>query len=317
MGLKGAIRVIQPTGTPASRHFSRRFFALIDMNINIRPVTPKDLEACGRIIYEAFKGIADQHNFRRDFPSVDAATDFAGLFVNDPSIYGVVAEVDGQVVGSNFLTEWDPIRAVGPITVDPERQAKGVGRQLMKAVIERGKDAAGIRLVQDSFNTKSLSLYASLGFEVKEPLAIIEGDVDGELPAGFEVRPLTENDLHTCAELCVKVHGFERTNELRALPPMLTPYVGLRHGRITAYASATSMWPLNHAVAETEEDLRLLLVGAGRLSAQPLSFLLATRQASLFRWCLSNGMRVAKPMTLMSMGAYQEPRGGYLPSVGY
>jgi hypothetical protein len=45
--------------------------------------------------------------------------------------------------------------------------------------------------------------------------------------------------------------------------------------------------------------------------------LLPTRQADLFRWCLKNGMRVLKPMTLMTMGEYHEPRGSYLPSVGY
>ena len=45
----------------------------------------------------------------------------------------------------------------------------------MQAVMEDGKNAAGIRLVQDAFNTVSLPLYASLGFEVVEPLvALIE-----------------------------------------------------------------------------------------------------------------------------------------------
>ena len=41
------------------------------------------------------------------------------------------------------------------------------------------------------------------------------------------------------------------------------------------------------------------------------------RQAGLFPWCLAGGLRVVKPMTLMTMGAYAEPRGCYLPSVGY
>jgi len=47
----------------------------------------------------------------------------------------VVAEVDGRVVGSNFLYEGDPIAGVGPISVDPEYQ-RGVGRRLMEAVIQ-------------------------------------------------------------------------------------------------------------------------------------------------------------------------------------
>jgi len=92
----------------------------------------------------------------------------------------------------------------------------------------------------------------------------------------------------------------------------------LRDGRVTAYASAPRFWALNYAVAETLEDMQAVLTGAGNLSGeQPLSFLLPTRQTDLFRWCLKQKMRVVKPSTLMSMGRYIEPRGYFLPSVGY
>jgi predicted N-acetyltransferase YhbS len=289
------------------------------MAIRLRPVTPDDAEACGRIIHEAFKGIAERHNFRPDFPTVDIAVEFAHFFINNPSIFGVVAEErDGRVVGSNFLTEWDSIRAVGPITVAPDFQGQQTGRRLMQAVIERGREAEGIRLVQDSFNLASLSLYASLGFEVKEPLVIIEG-VSKEAPAkGFEVRPLIDEDMPACAELCRKVTGIERTNELDGLRHNFKSFVALREGRVTAYGSSLFFWPLNHGVAETEEDMQALLAGASIAnSAEPLSFIIATRQAKLFRWCLKMGMRAVKPLTLMAMGQYQEPRGCYLPSVGY
>jgi hypothetical protein len=39
----------------------------------------------------------------------------------------VVAEIDGRVVGSNFLDERGPVRGVGPITVDPAAQGRGSG----------------------------------------------------------------------------------------------------------------------------------------------------------------------------------------------
>lgn len=288
------------------------------MNIRIRPAAPGDAEACGRIIYEAFRGISERHNFRPDFPSVEAATQLADLFIRDPAVYGVVAEEgEGHIAGSNFLSEWDAIRGVGPITIDPEVQARGIGRRLMEAVIERGRGSAGIRLVQDTFNTASLSLYAGLNFEVKEPLALLEGTVKSEPPTGFEVRPMRDEDLGAIAELCRSVHGFERTGELKGLAPALTPFVVLRGGRLTGYASAPGFWALGHAVAEGEEDMRALLTGAGRASGAPLSFLLPIRQAGLFRWSLSEGLRVVKTMTLMAMGEYTEPRGSYLPSVLY
>jgi predicted N-acetyltransferase YhbS len=285
------------------------------MPIEIRPMKPQDVETCGRICYEAFRDISERHNFRLDFPTAQAGIDLMRMLADSTHSYSVVAEHEGEVIGSNHLVEYDAIRAVGPITIDPAAQAKGVGRMLMEAVIERGKGAAGIRLVQDAFNTASLSLYASLGFDVKEPLALIEGELKGDLPSGVTVRPIEEQDYEACAELCRKTHGFDRLNELKHMPPFLTSFVAIRDGRLTGYASAPQFWPLNHAVAETEEDMQSLLLGAGNLS--PISFLLPTRQTSLFRWCLKQGMRVIKPLTLMAMGEYNEPRGCYLPSVGY
>ena len=287
------------------------------MDVLIRPATPGDAEAGGRIIYEAFRGIAERHNFRPDFPSADAAARLADLLINNPAVFGVVAESGGRVVGSNFLSEWDPVRGVGPITIDPDVQARGVGRRLMEAVIERGRGAAGVRLVQDSFNSASLSLYASLGFGVKEPLALMEGRVAGAVPAGYEVRPMTDEDHAAAAELSERVHGFTRAGELRSLAPAIRPFVAVREGRVTAYASAPNSWPLGHAVAERDEDMRALLAGAAAQTGEPLSFLLPTRQARLFRWCLGEGMRVVKTMTLMATGEYRAPRGAYLTSVLY
>jgi len=287
------------------------------MNITIRPAVAADIEVCARIIYEAFKGITDRHGFPPDFPTVEAATELASAFINHPSIFGAVAESDGRIVGSNFLDERDPIRGVGPITVDPRVQQRGIGRQLMQAVLERGQGSVGIRLLQHSFNVLSVSLYASLGFDPKEPILLMQGKPKSTPPAGFEVRRLTKQDLDSCAALCAKTHGFDRANELRDALEFFTPFVALRKGRVTAYASTATFWPLNHGVAETEEDMKALLLGAGAVTKEPLSFLLPVRQASFFRWCLSEGLRVVKPLTLMAMGEYQEPKGCYFPSVLY
>ena len=296
----------------------------------------EDVEPCGRICHIAFMAIAERHNFRPDFPTPESAIQLTEGFFASPDVFSVVAERDGEVIGSNHLWEYDAIRAVGPITVDPNAQAKGAGRMLMEAVIERGKSnddanqsgqpaktrqrikSAGVRLVQDSFNSTSLSLYTSLGFDVREPLALMEGRLNGELPPEITIRTLREEDYESCAELCRAVHGFDRVNELKNTPPFLTSFVALRDGRITAYASAPQFWALNHAVAETTSDMCALLTGAGNLlQGEPISFLLPTRQSDLFRWCLQNGLRVVKPMTLMSMGEYHQPLSCYLPSVGY
>jgi hypothetical protein len=88
-------------------------------------------------------------------------------------------------------------------------------------------------------------------------------------------------------------------------------------GHVKAYALALHMWSRSHAVADTEEDMKALLLGAAAMNSEPLSFLLPVRQARFFRWCLSEGFRAVMPAMLMTMGKYQDPDGCYFPSVLY
>ncbi len=289
------------------------------ISVALRPVEPSDADECARIVYEAFGGIHDHHRFERDFASLEAAAQLTSAFIAHPSIWGVVAESDGRILGCNFLDERGPVRGLGPITVDSGAQGRGVGRRLMEAALERGAGAAGTRLFQDSFNVGSLSLYASLGFDVKEPAVVISGRPRSVPAAGIEVRALEEGDLQACEDLCLRVHGFERTNELRDAiqVPVLSPFVAVRDGRITAYATTLTFFPAAYAVAETEADMRALILGALAAGEGSASFLLPTRQAGLFRWCLNEGLRVVKPMTYMVIGEYREPDGCWIPSVLY
>jgi GNAT superfamily N-acetyltransferase len=285
----------------------------------LRDIDPGDHEAVARIMHDAFAGIHDRHRFPRDFPTVDAARGLVAAFSSHPSIWGVVAESEGRVVGSNFLDERGPVRGVGPITVDPEAQAAGVGRLLMEAVIERGADGDGIRLLQDSFNTASLALYASLGFRVEEPVVLMAGTPNAGPGGGVEVRRLAEDDLPACEELCVSVHGFERSAELRdALDaPWLTPYIARRDGRVVAFATTLSEFGAAYAVAESEDDVAALIAGAVAPDGPPASFLLPLHQHELLRWCLAAGLRIVKPMNYMVIGRYRRPQGAWIPSVLY
>ena len=73
--------------------------------VELRPIEPADRDEAARIVYEAFAGIHDHHRFVRDFPTIEAAAQLTTGFIAHPSIYGVVAEIDGRIVGSNFLDE--------------------------------------------------------------------------------------------------------------------------------------------------------------------------------------------------------------------
>lgn len=287
------------------------------MEVTIRSIKEAEIDECGRIVYEAFKTVQDAHNFHVDFPNVETAQGFARAFVTHPSIYGVAAELDGKFVGSNFLDERDPVRGVGPITVDPAMQNKSIGRKLMKAVIERGGDAKSIRLLQEGFHMRSMSLYASLGFDVVEPIVMMTGRPYSRPSDGVEVRPMTQHDLEECEQLCRKVHKFERTNELSDALKVFNPHVAIRSGRIVGYASAPTHPLAGHGVAESYEDMVSLFGGTAGLVKEPLWMLLPVRQAELHHWCLGQKMRAVKPLTLMSMGEYHEPFGSWFPSILY
>lgn len=288
------------------------------MDVNIRLAAPPDIEACGRIMYEAFKEINKRHGFENiEVPTLESGYGIAGFLIHNPSFFSVVAEAEGCIVGSCFLDERSSIRGVDLVSVDPAIQGQGVGRKLMEAVLEHSHGSRGIRLVQHTFNIASMALYASLGFEVKEPLLIMHGRLRSDTTGDIEVRPMCDQDLEACGALFEKIHGFERINELRDGLQAFTPYVALRADQVVGYASAPTEWSANHGVAEAEDDMRALLLGINASITDPLTFLLPVRQKSYFRWCLDQGLRVVKPMTLMAIGEYREPAGCYFTSVAF
>jgi len=286
------------------------------MKVEIRRATPADIDACARINYEAFKGVSDRHQFPTDFPTLDFATEITGELIDSPSFFDIVAESEGSVVGCGFMDERNPIRGIGPVSVDRAFQSQGTGRKIMKALLEKGKEAPGIRLVQESFNLASLSLYISLGFDVKEPLLLMEGKFRSQPQYGFEVRPLRSEDVDECEALCKRVYGCDRTSEIEDALNHLSPLVATKQGRIVAYTCAVSTF--GHSIAETEADMQALLLGAAAYSpGEVLCFHLPVRYASLFRWCLQEGLRGLKPLAVMAVGDYQQPAGCCFPSYLY
>jgi len=281
----------------------------------LRAGTPDDAEVCGRICYDAFATLASGHGFPPDFPSPEAAIGVLSHLLSRPRFYSVVAELDGTVVGSNFLDERSRIAGVGPITVDPKAQNGGIGRELMVAVLERAKerDFPGVRLLQAAYHTRSLSLYAKLGFDVREAVATLQGAPIAEEAPGYVVRPATEDDVTACNRLCFLVHGHDRDGEVVDAVGAGQAQVVEHDGRITGYTTGLAYFA--HSVGETNEDLKAL-IGAAREFGGP-GILLPVRNADLFRWCLVRGLKVVQVMTLMTLGLYNEPTGAYLPSILY
>ena len=281
----------------------------------VRAATLNDSSICGQICYDAFSRINAAHGFPNDFPGPEAATGVLSMMFANDGFYCVVAEIEGRIVGSNCLDERSMIAGVGPITVDPGAQNLGIGRKLMQAVMDRAsaRRAAGVRLVQAAFHNRSLSLYVSLGFDVREPLSCLQGRTLERSVPGCVLRPAQPTDLDACNALSRRVHGFDRGAELAEAIQQNIAAVVERGGRITGYTTALAFF--GHATAETNLDMQALIASAESFGGPGI--LVSSRNSALLRWCLANGLRVVQPMTLMSVGLYTEPAGAWLPSVSF
>jgi len=285
------------------------------MNITIRQAQEGDAPECGRICYRAFTAIANAHNFTPDFPNTEVAAGLMTMLLGHKGFNVLVAELDGKVVGSNVVDERGAVWGLGPITVDPAVQNQGVGERLMRAALARAqqKGPAGVRLVQAGYHCRSLALYSKLGFEVREHLSCIQGSpIRGET-RGDVVRAAAERDIPTCNALAVRVYGHHRGPELQDAVAHGTATVVERGGRVTGYATQIAFF--GHATGETTDDIRALVTAAESYAGP--GFIVPSGNGELLRWCLQNGLRITQPLTLMTMGLYNEPSGAYLPSILY
>jgi GNAT superfamily N-acetyltransferase len=276
---------------------------------------PEHIPELGRICFEAFRGISEGHGFKRDFPDAATAARVLGLFQGIDGAYCVAARVQGRIVGSNFLLHTDTVAGLGPITVDPHCQGHGAGRALMQAALDFASHhgITQVRLLQDAYNTASLSLYASLGFAVREPIGLMNPK---PAPEDASVRKAHSDDLAALGELGLRIYKVSRRRELAVLLERNFPVlVRERAGRLSGYLAPGT---LGHGVAETEEDA-LALIGQIPHHAAPgfTAFMCPIRCESFFRAALRAGCRLSKVMNLMSLGPYISPESVWMPSISF
>lgn len=96
--------------------------------LELVPLQPEHVSELGRICYEAFFSFQSRHATHIDFPDVEIGQMIVSHVANRPDYTGVVAMLAGQIIGSNFLFHGDEVAGVGPITVNPHLQSRGVGR---------------------------------------------------------------------------------------------------------------------------------------------------------------------------------------------
>jgi len=144
-------------------------------------------------------------------------------------------------------------------------------------------------------------------------LSVLQGKPLNLRFPGYDVRPATAVDAAACDALCQDVHGFDRGKELTDAIGQGSAMVVEHQGQITGYTTGIAFFA--HTVCRTNGDLQALIGAAAEFGGP--GFLLPTRNHEVFAWCLANGLRVAYPMTLMTIGLYNEPAGAWMPTVLY
>jgi GNAT superfamily N-acetyltransferase len=154
--------------------------------VTIRPMTPADAEAVGRLTLAGYDAYGRIEGPYRDYLA-DPVRRLAG------STAAFVAVLDGQLVGTVTYVlpgdeEWEG-RAVPEgdcgfrvLVVDPAAEGRGVGRRLVERCLELARADGRHRVVITSmaWMTRAHQLYERLGF-VRRP------DLDVEFPGGVGV----------------------------------------------------------------------------------------------------------------------------------
>jgi GNAT superfamily N-acetyltransferase len=285
------------------------------MKVDLIHPTAEDVQGLGDICYRAFQDISRKHGFPSDFETPAFAQMVIASCVANEKAYAVAARAGDQTAGSNFFDFNDEVAGVGPISVDPDRQGDGIGRLLMEDLLREAKEQGieRVRLMQDSFNMISLALYASLGFDTKHSVALLEpvARADGNC------RPMEAGDLDAVEALSREIYKVSRRDDagqhIGGSP--FKPFVRERGGRVVGYFV---IGMVGHGCAESDDDLVALAQHAAtEVPPEIARAFCPLREGELYRKFLAAGFRNRKVMNLMTLGPYDEPEGAWMPSVGY
>jgi ribosomal protein S18 acetylase RimI-like enzyme len=284
-------------------------------------VLPDQAEAVGMLVYEAFKEIAERHNFEPAFATPELAHFIVRLLAQTEGYESYQLIEDGRPVACNFGDERDDAVGVGPVAVAVDQQGRGLGRRVMEALLERAERNGfrSVRLVQVAYNMQSFSLYHNLGFNVTDMLANVRGRPgDGQEPID-RVREYTPADLAACDTLHREVLGIGRRQDIELMAKFAPPLVLERGGQIAGYLTR---FPgpqtfITHGVARDEQALRDLIISTGRSSPGDVHLLIPTSHAETLRWAMGQGFQLQELDSYMVYGEYQPPMGAWVPSPFY
>jgi N-acetylglutamate synthase-like GNAT family acetyltransferase len=191
-------------------------------DISVRLLQENDLPIADRIFRVAFGtfiGVPEPERFFGDADYVKTR------WKAHPEAF-FAAEIDGEVVGSNFATNWGSVGFFGPLTIRPDVWDKGIGKRLMEPIMnlfdEWKTKHAG--LFTFSHSAKHVGLYHKFGFCPRFLTAIMSKAVkstksEAQWTRFSTILPDEQTEaLRNCRELTDAIYeGLNVENEIRAV----------------------------------------------------------------------------------------------------
>ena len=190
------------------------------VSVTVRPLLKEELPAASQIVrvaFASFLGIPDPSAFMagRDF--------IRGRWLTDPT-GALGAEIDGKLIGSNFVTCWGSFGIFGPLTVLPEHWDQGVAKALLKETL-RKFELAGVRsagLFTFAQSPKHTGLYQKFGFWPRSLTAVMSKPVNRPMGEPTTFSQVGPDDCAGTLDACRAIGsslflGLDVTGEIQSI----------------------------------------------------------------------------------------------------
>ncbi len=279
-----------------------------------------DIPEVGRIGVEAFNDLMARHNRPPLYPDPQVGPLAATAYLTTDPDCSLVATEDARIVGSVFYRRRGDAVSVGPATVAPADQGRGIGRNLIEEVVRREPNARSMRIMQDSLNLSAFELLVRIGYSLGEEIAMLT------LPAGFRedcetnggVRAASADDLAEILIMDRRLSGSDRKKDfefLRRFGKVLVLHSGRTLRGYLAQMPTPGRTMLGPGGANDEDALLRLILHAVGETLGELSVLLPARSCTTVKPLLDLGFRLVGLANLMYRGEWKRPDGGYAYSL--
>jgi hypothetical protein len=188
--------------------------------ISVRPMLEADLAGARRIFrvaFGTFLGVPNPEEFWADREYVFTR------WRADPGA-ALIAEVSGNLAGSNFAANWGSFGFFGPLTVRPDLWDQHIAQKLLVPTMELFEkwDVREAGLFTFAHSPKHVGLYQKFGFWPRFLTAIMSAPVTGKATSAIQYSGLSEEGedqaLRACRNLTDSIYeGLDLTAEIQSV----------------------------------------------------------------------------------------------------